>query len=551
MPSINRSAFEFLTLYKSAWCFELIKYDVHSDGHTYSHLSADFEAECQELRLGAVSAKDTIEISVRYKLAPWRTAITPFLPNIGATFTFVGQLNSYGVPHGMGSWRDNEPGSGEYLNGRWIDGLPVAPFASREQCQQGGTFAATKIGFVYLSEAAIDRRAPTVAFRDIPLYGVSSTECCISGKFYREYPDASNFLTPIGKSSFSDMWANLVDSRNGLHTQSTYTYSHVNPLVMGENDARRGQFQEEVKDERDTAGRWLDINSTQSEYSAATHTSSSSTATSALPRYDVLVFIPGFNSTLLSSLELIGQMLMLSAMPDSVIPLVFKWPGGNLGSYYLAQEVAQGSELVAHFDDFVENIYATGRCNRIHILGHSMGARAVINILTTSRFSDYGQIILAQPEVDVLEYREKALFMGTHCESQSVYVNSGDWALFGAEVFNRSWNDDNAAEIGSSYSCCPSICSHSHLSLGRASGGPLLDLRGELLHGVDVIDTSSVHSNVHEIRHSFFHLSRETIDDIKQIIVLGQRAEDRKGRLVHRDQRGNIYDVCVAPSFVR
>ena len=65
---------------------------------------------------------------------------------------------------------------------------------------------------------------------------------------------------------------------------------------------------------------------------------------------------------------------------------------------------------------------------------------------------------------------------------------------------------------------------------------------------VDVVNTSNVMSNVHELRHSFFYLSREMIEDVRELMISGQRAEFRQARLRKRDEAGNVFDVCVAPA---
>ena len=46
-------------------------------------------------------------------------------------FSFNGSCDPNGVPNGSGEWKDSDR-NGEYLIGTWKEGLPEAPFQSRE-----------------------------------------------------------------------------------------------------------------------------------------------------------------------------------------------------------------------------------------------------------------------------------------------------------------------------------------------------------------------------------------------------------------------------------
>jgi len=536
LPFVGRDAFEFLTLNENAWSMDLLAYE----------------------RSESPGGGEVLHIQVHYRFATWRTFLTPFLPVTGATFDYVGEVDNTGLPHGRGTWRDFEVGKGEFLKGCWEHGLPVAPFVSREQSNFGGTFAATRIGFAYMQNCPFDSKAGGVQFRPDGLtFGVSSTEGSISGRWYREYPNSGTFLTPLDKCSFTDMWSLMMAGRVYEERDADVDASDHGPnLTVSPNNGywmrdRDHPWEEEhflgSGDFKDEYIRSADMPSNF----PRPHLQSLRSGVTANSAVEVLLFVPGFNSTLLSALEIIGQMFLLTAIPDHIVPVVFKWPGGNLLSFYEAQEVCAGAEIVSLFDDLVTELYATGQVGRIHCLGHSMGCRALVNCLTTSRFTSFGQIILAQPEEDSNHFRSHCGLIAAHVQNVTVYVNRGDLALFGAEFFNRSF-------VGSSdrkqCAVCCGCLGHSEGSLGRASDGPFVDWSGQVQQGLDVIDTSSIHSNVHEIKHSFFHLSRETLDDIRAILVDGLPACERKGRLVLRDKdcagtsSSNIFDVCVTPS---
>ena len=50
-------------------------------------------------------------------------------------------------------------------------------------------------------------------------------------------------------------------------------------------------------------------------------------------------------------------------------------------------------------------------------------------------------------------------------------------------------------------------------------------------------------------RHCYFHLSRQTLEDIREGIVLRKRAKDRTARLIKSD--GNYYEFLVAPPYIK
>eukprot|EP01057_Protomagalhaensia_wolfi_P003379 Protomagalhaensia_wolfi_Nauph_80__3378@NODE_3432_length_802_cov_26_665793_g2695_i0_p1_GENE_NODE_3432_length_802_cov_26_665793_g2695_i0NODE_3432_length_802_cov_26_665793_g2695_i0_p1_ORF_typecomplete_len120_score13_79_NODE_3432_length_802_cov_26_665793_g2695_i0392751 len=75
---------------------------------------------------------------------------------------------------------------------------------------------------------------------------------------------------------------------------------------------------------------------------------------------------------------------------------------------------------------------------------------------------------------------------------------------------------------------------------GSPEGGDWLDL--------DVVDTTFMDTNVHGLRHSFWSLNREIIEDFRELLVTRKRASQRTGRLDRRD--GNVWVFRVAPSFL-
>ena len=331
----------------------------------------------------------------------------------------------------------------------------------------------------------------------------------MSGKFYREFPDASNIL--VYSADIGTMFDTL--------TECSVSMSVDAPVPAAEEHKYEDPFSIGIGGGVGGGGG----------------------GGGGGPELEVLIFIHGYNSSLLHATGLLGQMLCLGAMPAHILPVVFNWPGGALSTYYTSQIVADCAELQQTFEAFVGNVTSRGDIKKIHVLAHSMGARAALKCVSSSRFH-FGQVILAQPEVNVEDFRLLAPCMTQRCENVTVYVNRGDFALWCSEGFNRVWRQRGP--------CVERILGYPQPSLGRASVHPLTDIDGHIIARVDLVDTSGISSNVNQIRHSFFHLSRESIEDIREVLVTSRPASERQSRLIRREG-SNVYDVAVAPLYYK
>lgn len=101
---------------------------------------------------------------------------------------YKGKSDIYGRPHGYGEWIEDHS-YGEKLRGFWFHGYPVGPFISQE-VGSGSLFVNTRVGFVVSFEKDLT---------DIR-YGVSCTECSISGHFFNDFPLTYFFNPHIEKN---------------------------------------------------------------------------------------------------------------------------------------------------------------------------------------------------------------------------------------------------------------------------------------------------------------------------------------------------------------
>eukprot|EP00375_Theileria_parva_P002155 XP_764832.1 hypothetical protein [Theileria parva strain Muguga] len=89
---------------------------------------------------------------------------------------YNGKFDSNNLPHGYGEWLEDHI-YGERLQGYWWHGYPVGPFISQE-IGSGSIFVNNRVAFV--TDTHLE--GPNIR------YGVSSTECSISGYFFKQMP---------------------------------------------------------------------------------------------------------------------------------------------------------------------------------------------------------------------------------------------------------------------------------------------------------------------------------------------------------------------------
>jgi len=207
--------------------------------------------------------------------------------------------------------------------------------------------------------------------------------------------------------------------------------------------------------------------------------------------------------------------------------------------YYQSQKSAESDVVAQELFAFSNAMHRQG-VKKIHLFAHSMGCRVVVSALSKSSvFEDlgtstktFGCVILSNPEVDLDTFKSSFDTVRDKCASLTVYSNSNDFALTNSECFNQT-------------QVC--LCQR-RASLGRCVD-PLYALDGTF-HDLDIVNTTCVCSNVEEFAHSFFYISREMLEDIRELLVTKRRARDRTARLVQREA-SNVFDVCVAPGYVR
>lgn len=232
-------------------------------------------------------------------------------------FSYHGETNSSGVPHGYGTWT-SEWQFGEVLSGLWDNGAPVGPFRSRE-CKTGSSFANLRIGIATVSEGYHSQNTKVSPLR----FGVACVECSISGKFFKDLPAPQLLMDPFNKDvapiSFKTAIENVFhindfcDSNGGKTHEIKIKCNSKGFHVSGyqpEKSRKQLHFLLNSNPDTDQVARpffsikdWIQLEKEN----------------------EVLIFIPGFNGSLAGSTASFGQMLGLGTLPSRIKPFVFHW----------------------------------------------------------------------------------------------------------------------------------------------------------------------------------------------------------------------------------
>ncbi|KAG8457339.1 hypothetical protein KFE25_014068 [Diacronema lutheri] len=320
---------------------------------------------------------------------------------------------------------------------------------------------------------------------------------------------------------------------------------------------------------------------------------------------EVLVYVHGFNMTVGEGLERLGQFLALGQLPPHIKPLVFSWPTAKVATYAKATRAARAVETGRDLRALLAAL-ADGGVRTVHVLAHSMGAQAFLchldEIAPELRMAGLrarvpptklsaatpvpptpgdpsagadaalrepsrprgaaprpllrlASVTMINPEISERDFLERHLpRLRALCPLISVYGDEDDRALFWSELLNRVPMLGKLS--GAPYRAEPCVQRGNGSTLPRAarnrSACAAAALAMEGVEGrwadIDVIDMTWLSSNVHALRHNSFNLNRSLVDDLREVIVEGKRAAQRRSRLVRR--AGNVFTFLQPPSHV-
>jgi esterase/lipase superfamily enzyme len=451
-----------------------------------------------------------------------------------------------GRPHGLGNWIDTSP-QGENLHGYWHRGFPIGPFESIES-ETRNILGCLRIiygtihggDWLWLNQGAL-------------CFGVATVETCVSGSFFKKFP-ICRFITEKRECKCRKKRCTCIHRI----FKNNY-YVHIND----------GQPQKSITVSFDRKNRKLHIPGHQAQQFRETKVEISLKRTQQREyrlRLDErwvpttskegLLFIHGIYHDLEDSLKRFGHFLAMGHFPSHIKPFVWNWPSSsNPLLYGYAKQNAAHPDCHKSFLRFLLSIRNSG-INTLSVMCHSMGTRFLMHAFPSiqsifkkkvpndilsdieGNYSDQqikswghshwegdgmelSNLILLNPDYELDSFTGYYEVLSSYCRTITIYADNRDGALRLAHRLN------------------------SQASLG-ANVKALYDEHGTLLD-LDIIDTGELDSNVSSSRHGFFNVSRPMVDDLYDLIINGNRAEDRSSRL--KPYR-SVYRFTVVPATV-
>jgi esterase/lipase superfamily enzyme len=220
------------------------------------------------------------------------------------------------------------------------------------------------------------------------------------------------------------------------------------------------------------------------------------------PSKDVFIFVHGFNTSFEDAARRTAQLAY--DLDFDGTPMMFSWPSQDSATAYLVDENAvfdSGLKMAT----FLEDVAARSGAERIHLIAHSMGNRALLEAVKdylfkrapSDRSGIFGQIVFTAPDVD-----------------REYFLDSVD-ALRGAAVRVTLYasNNDHALQLSRTLHAAPRA--------GMAGSGIVT------LQGMDTIDMSGVPADA--LGHSYFAANAGAVYDLFRLLWRGDPPPRRCG----------------------
>ena len=215
---------------------------------------------------------------------------------------------------------------------------------------------------------------------------------------------------------------------------------------------------------------------------------------------DILIFIHGYNVSFAKAAQRTAQIVY--DLRFAGVPLLYSWPSNaKLTSY---KQDRQNIELsIPYIKSFLKKVINEFDPDNVNIIAHSMGTYGLTQALyelsgeitKTNKSPKFNQIILAAPDIDAKQFKNKiAPAISRSAKMATLYASSNDLAL----VISKRINGDKRAGDSSP-----------HILLTK---------------GIYSIDVSNV--DISFIGHSYYGTNNSVISDI--MCVLKNRTPDKR-----------------------
>lgn len=226
-------------------------------------------------------------------------------------------------------------------------------------------------------------------------------------------------------------------------------------------------------------------------------------------RGDAFIFVHGYNVTFEDAARRTAQMAYDLEFDGA--PIMYSWPSQGRTSQYVIDET-NVEWTVPHLVQFLTLIATKPEIKTIHLIGHSMGNRALgaalkelLSYQSQIPMPRFRQLVLTAPDIDAGVFERVAKTLGPTSERITLYASSKDKALAVSKKF------------------------HGYQRAGDT------DPEIVVISGIDSIDASSVDTSL--LGHSYFSGNRSVLSDLYYLLRHGKPPEERFG-LIEKVLRG-------------
>lgn len=228
-------------------------------------------------------------------------------------------------------------------------------------------------------------------------------------------------------------------------------------------------------------------------------------AANADPR-SVFVFVHGFNTPFDDAARRTAQ--IHHDLEFAGAPLFYSWPSkGELTPFAYNQDAVMAERTAGRLAQFLQDLKDKSGAERIHLIAHSMGNRALTNALVRAvekaaegtDAAAFDQIILAAPDIDREVFLDLAKRMGKAGAQVTLYASARDQALKMSKTY------------------------HGYPRAGDCEGEPVI------ADGVATIDAGGVSTDVFSVHHDFYADEVSVLTDIRALMETGAAPDAREG----------------------
>jgi len=205
---------------------------------------------------------------------------------------------------------------------------------------------------------------------------------------------------------------------------------------------------------------------------------------------EAFVFIHGFNVDFESAIFRTAQISYDLAFDGA--PILYSWPSmASLSPVGYSTDSNNADWTASHLQWFLEDVAAKSGAQKIHLIAHSMGNKALVNALdrmAASSTKKFSQIVLTAPDIDADTFVALADAVRRNSQMATLYASANDVAL----LASKQWQTyRRAGDIRDGVTIVP---------------------------GIDTIDVSAIDTNF--VGHSYYGDNTSVVSDI--MLLLGE-----------------------------